>query len=100
MLSQMLFFKAATGYAFTIVRAGLAFTITTLPKTSLSPALVAGLTRVLTMQKPGKVNLPVALTSLDAIPARLEMIWPATVCLISNSPAMLLAIADLVMAFV
>merc|ERR1712227_108106 len=80
MLPQTLFFKAATGYAFTIVRAGFAFTITNLPKTSLSPALVAGFLRVLTMQKPGKVNLPVDLTSLEAISARLEMIWPATPC--------------------
>merc|ERR1719440_1677597 len=34
------------------------------------------------------------------MPARLEMIWPATVCLSSNSSAMLLAIALLVMTLV
>jgi len=35
------FFRAATGKAFTIVRAGLAFTITVFPKTSLLPAFVS-----------------------------------------------------------
>merc|ERR1719359_1235994 len=94
---QMLFFRAATGNAFTTVRAGFAFTITTLPKTSLLPALVAGFVRVLIMQKPGKVNLPLDLTSLAAMSAKLATILPATVCLSSNSSAMLLAIAPLVM---
>merc|ERR1719498_1555775 len=88
------------GYAFTMVRAGFAFTMTSLPKTSLLPALVAGFRRVLTIQKPGKTNLPLDLTSLAAMSARLAMILPATVCLSSNSSARLLAIAPLVMAFV
>merc|ERR1719498_571661 len=88
------------GYAFTMVRAGFAFTIITLPKTSLSPALVAGLTRVFTMHIPGKVNLPFFLTSLAAMSARLEMILPATFCLSSNSSAMLFERAPLVMALV
>ena len=35
---QTLAFRAATGKAFTIFFAGLAFTMTTLPKTSLLPA--------------------------------------------------------------
>merc|ERR1719235_1979707 len=72
----MLFFKADTGNAFTTVRAGFAFTVTILPKISLWPALVAGLVRVFTMQKPGKMNLPVFLTSLAAVAARLSMILP------------------------
>merc|ERR1711920_903742 len=44
---QMLFFKAATQYALTIVLAGLALTITTLPNISHLPAFVAGFKRVL-----------------------------------------------------
>merc|ERR1711944_112678 len=55
------------------VLAGLAFTITTLPKTSLLPALVAGFKRVFTMQRPGITNLPALFTSLVATPARLLM---------------------------
>merc|ERR1719183_1411941 len=86
------------GYAFTMVRAGFALTITILPKISFWPAFVAGFVRVLTMHKPGKVNLPLDLTSLEAMSARLEMILPATVCLSSNSSAMLFAMAPLVMA--
>merc|ERR1719150_3463935 len=58
---------------FTTVLAGLAFTITTLPKTSLLPALVAGFKRVFTMQRPGITNLPALFTSLAATPARLLM---------------------------
>merc|ERR1719171_523795 len=49
------------------------------------------------MQKPGKTNLPVDLTSFVAVAARLEIIWPATFCLSSNSSAMVLAMALLVM---
>merc|ERR1719293_638185 len=39
------------------------------------------------MQKPGKTNLPADLTSFVAVAARLEIIWPATFCLSSNSSA-------------
>merc|ERR1712032_948713 len=62
--AQMLCFKAATGKAFTIFRAGFAFTTTTFPKTSLLPALVAGFMRVLILQSPGRVNTPLLFTSL------------------------------------
>merc|ERR1719362_905249 len=68
--AQNSFFRAATQKAFTTVLAGLAFTITTLPKTSFLPALVAGLTRVLIMHKPGMVNLPTFLVSLAPKTAR------------------------------
>merc|ERR1719488_323808 len=60
--AQMLFFKAETGNAFTILRAGFALTTTTLPKTSLFPALVAGFMRVLILQRPGNVKIPLLFT--------------------------------------
>ena len=60
------FLIAATGYAFTMVLAGLAFTITSFPKTSLLPAFVAGFTRVFSMATPGMTNLPVFFTSAEA----------------------------------
>merc|ERR1719150_779672 len=56
---QMLAFKAATGNALTIFRAGFAFTMTTLPKTSLFPAFVAGFVRIFNRAKPGTVKTPV-----------------------------------------
>merc|ERR1712024_395992 len=59
---QNCFFRAAAGNAFTTVLAGLAFTMTTLPKTSLLPALVASLRRVLIMNNPGTTNLPAPFT--------------------------------------
>merc|ERR1719476_337089 len=52
--------------AFTTVFAGFALTTHILPKISLLPAFVAGLTRVLTMATPGMVNFPVFFTSLAA----------------------------------
>merc|ERR1712207_120105 len=61
--AQMLFFSADTQKALTTVHAGFAFTITTFPKTSLLPALVAGFLRVFIMQRPGMVNLPALFTS-------------------------------------
>merc|ERR1712066_692953 len=71
-----LFFRAETGKAFTTFLAGFAFTITTFPKTSLFPALVAGFMRVLILQTPGIVNTPVLFTSFVAISARLFRICP------------------------
>merc|ERR1711879_958144 len=96
--TQTLAFKAATGKAFTMVRAGLAFTKRISPKISFLQALVAGLTRVLIRQSPGKVKMPFFLTSCAPISARLAMILPATFCLSSNWVAMLAAMAPLVMA--
>merc|ERR1719188_472961 len=66
--------RAATGYAFTIVLAAFAFTFTSLPKAILVPALVAGLWRVLIMQRPGMTNLPAFFTSAVARAAKLSMI--------------------------
>merc|ERR1711924_118609 len=57
------FLRSATGKAFTMVRAGLALTLISLPKATRLPALVAGLWRVLIRQTPGILNLPVDLTS-------------------------------------
>ena len=55
---------------------GVAFTLTTFPKTSLFPALVAGFMRVLILQTPGMVNTPVLFISCVAISARLFRIYP------------------------
>merc|ERR1740121_2611053 len=74
----MLFFRAAAGKAFTIFRAGFAFTITTLPKTSLSPAFVAGLVRVFKRHNPGMENTPVFATSCVATSERLSMTFEHT----------------------
>merc|ERR1719229_1867411 len=73
--AQTAFFSAATGKAFTMVLAGFAFTITTLPKISLLPALVAGFTRVLIMHTPGIVHFPALFTSRVATLARLSRIF-------------------------
>ena len=62
-------FKAATGYALTIFLAGFAFTMTTLPKTSRLPALVAGFVLSLRRANPGIAKTPVFLTSVAATPA-------------------------------
>merc|ERR550537_1892108 len=94
---QTLFFKAATGNAFTIVRAGLAFTICIFPKISFLQALVAGFWRVLILQRPGNVKMPFFCTSLVAMAARLAIIFPATVALSSHSSAICLEMAPLVM---
>merc|ERR1712224_381886 len=94
---QTLFFKAAAGKAFTIVRAGLALTSCIFPKISFLQALVAGFWRVLILQRPGKVNIPFFWTSLVAIAARLAIILPATVAFLSShSSAICFAIAPLV----
>merc|ERR1719424_2782709 len=64
--SQICALSAATGKAFTIVRAGFAFTFISWPKAILTPALVAGLLRVLILQRPGIVKIPVFFTSAVA----------------------------------
>merc|ERR1712228_907645 len=50
--------RAFAGKALTTVLAGFAFTMTTLPKTSRFPALVAFFLRVLIIASPGMTNLP------------------------------------------
>merc|ERR1719420_2534108 len=93
---QMLFFRAAAGKAFTIFRAGFAFTITTLPKTSLLPAFVAGFVRVFSLHKPGREKMPVLPTSFVAISARLSMNFEHTDFLSSHEVASASAIAPFV----
>merc|ERR1719401_3140818 len=94
--AQTLFFRAAAGKAFTIFRAGLAFTITTLPKTSLLPAFVAGFVRTFNLHKPGRENRPVFPTSFVAISAKLSMNFAHTDFLSSHDVASASAIAPLV----
>merc|ERR1719238_1873242 len=76
--AQTLALRAATGKALTTFFAGLAFTMTTLPKTSLLPAFVAGFILVLILHKPGRVKMPVLATSFVAMSARLPMIFAHT----------------------
>merc|ERR550514_2294501 len=71
--------------------------MTSLPKMFFLPALVAGFVRLLILQSPGKVNWPTLLISLVAILARLLMTFEACLALISNSPAIALTRAPLVM---
>merc|ERR1719436_1954547 len=97
--AQMLSLRAFTGYAFTTFRAGLAFTITTLPKTSRLPAFVAGFVRVLILHRPGTVKIPVFDTSCEAISARLPMAFMQTDFFNSHSVAKASAMAPLVIAF-
>merc|ERR1712004_306473 len=96
---QNCFFKAETGKAFTTVLAGFAFTMTTLPKTSLLPALVAGLRRVLIMHSPGTTNLPTPFTCAVAISARFSTTLLQSFFFISHSPAKASARAPFVMGF-
>merc|ERR1719190_131512 len=97
--AQMLFFRAAAGKAFTIFRAGFAFTITTLPKTSLLPAFVAGFVRVFNLHKPGRAKMPVLPTSFVAISAKLSMNFEHTDFLSSHEVASASAIAPFVIVF-
>merc|ERR1719243_550942 len=62
--------RAFAGKAFTMVLAGFAFTMTTLPKLSRFPALVAFFWRVLIMTTPGMTNLPFFFASCVAMLAR------------------------------
>merc|ERR1711972_73127 len=71
--TQRLSLMALAGNAFTILRAGLAFTTQILPKISRLPALVAGFVLVLSLQRPGKLNTPVLVTSVVANSAKLSM---------------------------
>merc|ERR1719166_627470 len=98
--NQMLFFNALTGKAFTIVLAGFAFTICILPKISRFPALVAGLRRVLIMQRPGTMNLPAFFTSDVAVVARVSRIFEHTDFLTSVPVASASQSAPFVMALV
>merc|ERR1711862_911568 len=96
-IPQMLFLSAATGKAFTTVFAGLALTITSLPKIIFFPAFVAGFWRVLIWQTPGITNLPALFTSFVAMTARLLITWEHTVFFNPYSSASAAATSPLVM---
>merc|ERR1719226_76697 len=70
--------RAFAGKALTMVLAGFAFTMTTLPKTSRFPALVAFFWRVLIITRPGMTNLPVFFVSAVAMLARVLKAVPIT----------------------
>merc|ERR1712039_375724 len=70
--AQTDFLSAATAKALTMVLAGLALTMTSLPKISFLPAFVAGFRRVLIMHNPGIVTFPVFFTSCVATLARVS----------------------------
>merc|ERR1712039_107064 len=95
---QKHFFSADTGKAFTTVLAGLAFTITSLPKTSLLPAFVAGFNRVLTMHRPGNVNLPTDFTCFVPTSAKASMTLAHSFGFNSVFPANSWQMADLLIA--
>ena len=98
LLLQMLAFKAETGNALTIFRAGFAFTMTTLPKTSLFPAFVAGFVRIFNRAKPGTVKTPVFFTSAVATLASVSSNLEATDFFTSHPLANASAIPPLDMA--
>merc|ERR1712066_215741 len=98
--AQMLFFRAAAGKAFTTFRAGLAFTITTLPKTSFSPPFVAGFVRSFSLHNPGRENKPVFETSVCATSANVSTNFEHTDFLSSHEVASASVIAPFVMHFV
>merc|ERR1719206_1328667 len=64
-----------------MVRAGFAFTLTSLPNAILLPAFCAGLLRVFTMHTPGMVNLPVDFTSFVTNSARASKTLPNAILL-------------------
>merc|ERR1719343_711239 len=98
-ITQTLSLMAFTGKAFTTLRAGFAFTMTTLPKTSRLPAFVAGFVLVFSLQRPGSVKVPVLVTSLVANSAKLLMTFVHTFCFSSHDVASVLAMALFDMAF-
>merc|ERR1711918_86146 len=94
--AQICALSAATGKALTTVLAGLAFTFISCPKAILTPALVAGFTRVLIRQRPGMVKMPVFLTSVVARVAKLSRRPAHTFVFISCCSASVLTRAPLV----
>merc|ERR1719337_351650 len=96
--SQICDLSAATGKAFTTVLAGFAFTLISWPKAILNPALVAGFMRVLILQRPGIVKMPVFFTSVVARTAKLSMRAEHALVFISCCSASALISAPFVMA--
>merc|ERR1719310_716575 len=98
--SQICFFKAATGNAFTTFLAGFAATFVSLPKMFLTPAFVAGFVLVLILHSPGTVNTPVFLTSAQAISTKEARKSEQAFCFKPCSSASILVTAPLVMGLV
>merc|ERR550514_1626507 len=96
-LSQICALSAATGKAFTTVLAGFAFTFISWPNITLTPALVAGFTRVLILKRPGRVKIPVFFTSVVATAAKLVRRPEHTLVFISCCSESILMRAPLVM---
>merc|ERR1719443_1173683 len=97
MNTQICALSAATGKALTTVLAGFAFTFISCPKAILTPALVAGFTRVLILQRPGMVKIPVFFTSVVASVAKLSRRPEHTFVFISCCSASVLTRAPFVM---
>merc|ERR1719472_430640 len=95
--SQICALRAATGKAFTTVLAGFAFTFISWPKAIRTPAFVAGFTRVLILQRPGIVKMPVFFTSAVARVAKLSRSPEHTFVFISCCSASVLMRAPFVM---
>merc|ERR1719188_1359718 len=95
---QTLALSAAAGNALTILRAGLAFTTHSFPKISFFPALVAGFTLTLNLQRPGIEKSPVLVTSVVAMLTRLSIALLHTFFFSSHAAAIFSAIAPLVIA--
>merc|ERR1719343_233452 len=98
-ITQTLSLMAFTGKAFTTLRAGFAFTMTTLPKTSRLPAFVAGFVLAFSLQRPGSVKTPAFVTSAAASSAKLLIIFAHTDFFNSQDVAKASAIAPFVMLF-
>merc|ERR1719443_1986911 len=96
MSTQICALSAATGFALTTVLAGFALTFISWPKAILTPALVAGFTRVLILQRPGMVKMPVFLISVVASVAKLSRRPEHTFVFISCCSASVLTRAPLV----
>merc|ERR1740138_989231 len=88
---------AFAGKTLTIVLAGFAFTMTTLPKISRFPALVAFFWRVLIMTTPGMTNLPLFFASCVAMLARVLKAVLMTPLFTSQLSASAAVMAPLVM---
>merc|ERR1719174_3659512 len=95
---QICFFRAATGKALTTVFAGCAFTFFSSPNIILTPAFVAGLTRVLMRQRPGMVKMPFFFTSAVAIATKLSSTSEQAFCFNSCSVAIAFVKAPFVIA--
>merc|ERR1719272_295642 len=86
-------FKSFVAKHLTTVHAALALTLISLPKAMRLPAFLAGLLRVLTMQTPGILNLPVLLTSLVTSSARASKTLLISALFVSHAVAMASATA-------